>query len=381
MANIPCYRCGHLLDVSPGSGKTPDVCPNCGQNFATRSPSFSSKGTSDDEAKSELSTRNVSAIALLIALIAGVVKPAADRATEVGNSLGNGIILIAVAFLLAVVASIICLAFGKKFRRTLNRSYSLIVIILACFLLAGAAAKRITGREEDKNQQQKQAATEMVKDLAAFEKAVKTSAETGQPIQLDLAPSGNPATEAEKIQTISRMNLQAVAELQNGYLKALNATGYDTLLDPDRAAKDKGFKETPEILAKSKAVVAEYGAKFNEHLRTFPEKVKSTIGNPSSDPSWFRGFEEGFRSNTKNGARIRELEAAMIEKVGESIEVLAAAEGKWEAQDGQFMFENDADMEKFNAALKEVTDFGAEQEKIREEAFSKGKSGLEKLAK
>jgi hypothetical protein len=386
MATIPCYRCGHPLEVSFGSGKTPDVCPNCGQNFATHSPSVSSGRASDDDgAKSELSTRNASAIAVLIAVIAGVVKAgtgagAKDPAVAAGGALGSAFALIALAFLLALICATICLAFGKKFRRTLNRAYSLIVIILACFLLVGAAAGRITGRAAERKQQEKQAASEMAKDLAAFEKAVKTSAETGQPIQFDLAPSGNPDTEAEKIQTIARMNLQAVAELQNAYLKALEATGYDTVLDPERVAKDKGLKESREILAKGKAVVAEYGEKFQEHQRSFPDKVKNTIGNPTSDPDWFEGFRDGFQKSSKQGARIWELEAAIVGKVGEAIEVLAAAEGRWQPEDGSFAFEEDADMEKFNAAMQKVMDLGAEQEKIRAEAFSKGKSNLERLA-
>lgn len=381
MATIPCYRCGHPFDVSFESGKTPDICPNCGQNFAAHSPAASSIRTGDDEpAKSELSTRNASAIALLIAVIAGVVKPAADRGMEVGKSVGSGLVLIALAFLLALICATICLSFGKKFRRTLNRAYSIIVIILACFLLAGAVAGRITGRAAERKNQEKQAASEMAKDLAAFEKAVKTSAETGQPIQFDLAPSGNPDTEAEKIQTILRINLQAVAELQNAYRKALEATGYDTVLDPERVAKDQGLKETREILAKGKAVVAEYGAKFQEHQRSFPDKVKNTIGNPTSDPDWFEGFRDGFRNSSKQGARIWELEAAIVGKVGEAIEVLAAAEGRWQLKDGKFAFEDDADLEKFNAAIRKSMDLVAEQETIRAEAFSKGKSNLEKLA-
>jgi outer membrane murein-binding lipoprotein Lpp len=386
MATIPCYRCGHPLDVAFGNGKTPDVCPNCGQNFAAHSPSVFSRGTRDDEAaKSEMSTRNASAIAVLLAVIAGVVKAgtgagANDPAVAAGQALGSAFALIALAFLLAVICATICLAFGKKFRRTLNRSYSLIAIILASLLLVGAVVGKVTGRTAGKMREQEEAAAAVAKDLDAVREAVRVATETGNPIELDLAPASDANTEAGRIQHVARMSFQAFADLQNAYLKDMVATGFDTLLDPDRVAKDEGLKESREILAKSKAVTAAHREKFTEHVRTFPDKIKNLPDSPASDPEWFRGFQQGFQRNGQRAMRIWELEMQAVDKVGEVIEILAAAEGKWHPENGSFMFEEEADLEKFNAVLQEAAALGAEQEKLREEAFSRGKAGLEKLA-
>ena len=381
MATIPCYRCGHPLDVSFGTGKTPDVCPNCGHHFAAHSPPVSSRRTrDDDDARSELSTRNASAIAILLAVISGVVKPAADRGMEVGKSLGSGFILIALAFLLAVICATLCLAFGKKFRRTLNRSYSLIVIILASILLVGAVAGKVTGRHAGKIQEQKAAAAAMSRDFEALREAGRIAAEKGGPIELNLPPAGDPDSDAGRIQRITRIAFQSFADLRNAYLKSMEETGFNTLLEPDRLAKDKGLKQSREIIAKCKAVVAEHRGKFTEHVRIFPEKLRDMPDSPLANSKEFEDFKKGFHRSQQRSVRMWDLEMDTVNKSGDIIEILAAAEGRWQEDGGSLMFDEDADLEKFNMALNKLMELAAESEKLREEAYSSGKAKLENFA-
>ncbi len=383
MPTIPCYRCGHPIDFSPDGGPGPDVCPNCGHNFAVGKllpPPLPGNGKGG--AKSEMSTGTASGIAILLGIVTGVVKSLGSQGTgnisyDVGKGLGSGLVIMAISFVLAIIASTICLIFGKPFRRTLDRTYCLFAIILACLGLVGAFVGNITGRSTEKTKQAKQAAAELVKDADALREAVRISNETGKPIELDLAPVGDQSTEAGKIRLITHMNIKAMADLQNAYMKALEDAGFDTQLDPERLAKDKGMKESREILAKGKAVVQEYRGKFEEHLRTFPEKVKAMPDSPAQNAEWFKGFQHGLQKSGQAGLRIWDLESETVGKFGEIIDLLAASEGKWGVEEGQIMFEEDGDIEKFNAIIEKIQALGEEQEKIREEAYSKGKAQLE----
>ena len=386
MATIPCYRCGHPLGaIRVGTASKLPVCPNCGHNSGGSQAPPGSRRKSRS-ARQKLGPRNASILALLIGVITGMVNYGTDAGGKgpdfaIGATLSSAFIFLALSFVLAIPAATVCLAFGRKFRQSMEGTYSLFAVIIAGMLLAIAIFGKVNGRDPAKLERERRAEAELAKDAEAIHEALRFSTDTGMPVESIRFPTADTNSEMGRIRQLSQENFQRIVELQQAYQKELDKAGYPALFDAERLRNDRGLGESGKIHFEGRAIVEKYREKVREHLATIHAKLKSMPGSLNADPTLRQSFDLILEANGQKALRIWDIEIELCELDGKVIEMLAASEGKWQFIDGSFRFDSEEDIAKFNTMLEKTQALVAEQEDIQNEALSRYKSFAEKLAR
>ena len=388
MATIPCYRCGHPLTLfRAGTASKLPVCPNCGHvSGSSRASPSSGRKRKTSNARQKLSPRNASVLAFLIGIVTGLANYGVDAGGKgpdfaIAATLGSAIFFLALSLLLAILAATICLAFGRKFRQSLEGTYSLFAVIIACIILVIAIIGRVNGRNPAKLERERRAEVELAKDAEAIHQAVRFSAETGRPIESIRFPTADTDSEMGRIRQLSQENFQKMVELQQACQQELEKAGYESLFDAERLENDKGFEASRKIVSEGKRITEKYRDKVGEHLASVTAKIKSMPSSLNSDLALRNNIDQLLTANGQKALRMWDIDIELCALDGKVIEMIAASQGKWQFIDGSFRFDSEEDHAKFTAILENTQALLAEQQNIQNEALSRFKSAAEKLAR
>jgi hypothetical protein len=184
------------------------------------------------------------------------------------------------------------------------------------------------------------------------------------PKQIELQPvtataSGNMGV----MEVVAKQLLNDAATLQNSYLKALEASGWTSILDVERLKKDAGMKESLRIVEATKTVVQEYRGKSEAILDSLPERAKAApFRSESSRRQFLQGAEKGQVAGRANNAKTWDFEQAIIQEYSGIIELLARRQGHYEFdKDNNVLFESDADIETYNNHMAKADELVKQQ--------------------
>jgi hypothetical protein len=171
--------------------------------------------------------------------------------------------------------------------------------------------------------------------------------------------------ETEQFLEFMRSFFKDLNTIQNDYLAVLDQSGLNTLFDADRVAADPGFVESRQILTDCRESVYLYRNKTISLFANFPKTLDNFKLRPQTKESFLEGYREGIE---KSGPLIREswdLEARCADIMEQMIDHLENTRSRWTASKGQFLFELDADLEKFNDLLDQLNATVERQEEIK----------------
>lgn len=189
----------------------------------------------------------------------------------------------------------------------------------------------------------------------------------------------NPKTTGQIAVAITNSYYNDMLDLQNGYIAALDEAGIESLLEPSRIIEDEDFSESDEMLK----AIAEAAETFSEKQKTmvkgFPNRVAKYKLSASQQRAFMKGAGDGISKAVDVQEKNWSLEKKSIGKMAEMIDVLRSSKGYWELQDGNFAFERDADLERFNKSYSDLMLFINEQELLRKSTLENANQRIDTI--
>jgi hypothetical protein len=167
--------------------------------------------------------------------------------------------------------------------------------------------------------------------------------------------------------------------LQNEYLQALEDDGINTLLDANRIARDKDFKDSRLTLLKVKRTIANTRTKASKILADFPQRFKDYKFSADSDKELLEGYKKGLDKALPQFGEVWDLEVEAVAHMESLIDHLELTRLYWSPYQGKFMFERDRDVEQFNQIMAKITKCVDRQTEIRETTMKNALNNIEKI--
>ena len=111
-----------------------------------------------------------------------------------------------------------------------------------------------------------------------------------------------------------------------------------------------------------------YRAKSMNLFSDFPKKLDNYSFSDSVKKSFLEGYREGI---AKSGPLIKEtwdLELVVCNNFNDLLNHLNSSQSRWKAKGGQFLFETDADLKKFNSILSQINSCVERQKEIKKQS-------------
>jgi len=263
------------------------------------------------------------------------------------------------------------------------------ITLLAIPLLLPAISGATKRAEILKEQQQKElksaeylnAVEQLEKDVHKIfdEGNIPTSTPLASSPKVEEKPLGD--NETQQFLALMREFFNDLSTTQKDYEAALEKAGLDSLFDPDRMAADQGFVNSRRILSNSNEAVEIYRNQAIQLFADFPKKLDNYNLSQLTKETFIDGYRRGIE---KSGPLIKEswdLEVQCVDIMEQLLNHLETNRARWSASDGLYLFERDADLDKFNALLDQLNSSVERQEEIKRLSQAESKKSFEKIKK
>lgn len=223
----------------------------------------------------------------------------------------------------------------------------------------------------------RQAATEIQQTISA----VHAAASAGVPPTLPPPVAATGSSEAAKISVVMKTMVNRMVASRREYELELNAVGWERILDGQRLRADVTLAESRTMLQQAKDVVAKYKAKTPQLFTTIRADIETSDLSYSSKQSMLAGFDKSSAQGKAQALELWSIEEQVLGQFENVFNLLAAKRGAWQIQDGQVMFQRQADLDLFNTYVARVQSHVARQEQLQNAAIQKTQESLGQLAR
>jgi hypothetical protein len=411
MSHSTCNHCGQPLDEAAQAPGTPRYCRHCGTEIAQElanevpppygAPSYDTPpippqlppptpshypyapgsyapAIPDQPATYWLTPARAFLFSLLLGGVALLLKQggsllpsdsSASIAYDIGAMFGFLLGPLVIAAIFALLIAGIAALFSKPFSRTFPRFFALLIIAFATLNLVGSLITVGTSKRLAKKEEARQFASDLERDLGQFIESTQDA--DGIPresnFHLETTPGRN---EMERARNLIASYLNDMAALQNEYLASLDKAGLNSLLDPNRLAKDTDYKESRKIIEDSKACAIAYTKKARAAVNSMPKRVKNAPGPEREKKEFLKGYEESVKRSMPLFEEVWDLEVKSVDYFTTIIDIFEEAHGSWSTQDETFMFEQEKHSDAFNKVLSDLQAGLARQQEIQQQMQS-----------
>lgn len=210
-----------------------------------------------------------------------------DLSFIIGYTSGQILGIIAISLVIAsIIAGLIALILKKRFYPLLNKSYSIIIIIVS-IIFCGLFIYQRHMRIDKKTQ------TAIVNDIKLMSQSITDKDGLPQKTDLQFQVNEKPLTDDEKMKSITRNFFNDIIQHQNSYLEQLDRDGVDRLLDPVRVSKDSDFSESYRILKQIRTTTQKFEKNHFEFMNGFPKRFeKYTFSSPNKIDIIIRDYQK-----------------------------------------------------------------------------------------
>ncbi len=260
---------------------------------------------------------------------------------------------------------------GYPFVKVFKPAYALALFLASALLFSSSGITRIEGALIDAEGRQKNAS--LLNAVGQFEDVLDTAQST-------LDSSRQSESEIEKAGNLLKHAASEQLKLSQEYEEALAKDGLEDLLDPDRVHNDKDFSQSMEIANKILNQIKHFEAKEQQLVfEDLPNHLKTLGLSASSEREALESYMKGLEKSLPQMKENWRLERHVLDQFVAIIAHLKATRDRWEPQDGYFMFEREADLERFNELMARVDDAVAKQEELRRASLANARAQLEQL--
>lgn len=288
------------------------------------------------------------------------------------GELGNGAVLpgsilgsfVGVALLAYLVGWVLYRMSGRSL--AVGRAAAVVIAFLA---VLGGLGK--TGQVAQVQANQAELARELRNDLAQ----VAGDGQTSQPIR-PIDVQATVAGEHGELQVFVKQHLNRMIAVHNEYLAALDAAGWNDVLDPQRLQAEGGLDEAQAAVGRAKAIVASFRKRNEDAIAQTEQAVRSMDTRRPTTRGFANGFLASVGAAKAEQATMWELEAACVASVGDLVDFLDSHRQDWVVDAGQFVFSDEATLAGFNELLGRVNGLIDRQEQLRRAANQKADATL-----
>jgi len=307
--------------------------------------------------------------------------------SSIAESLGFLIAVSVIALLISLLIAGVMSAFKRPFTASLARVYAVAVVICALLSVYGSYVSRQTLSDRQRapapSKAEVKAAQEVISGLESDIKSItaETVGSDGLPRTTALRfDSKTPASnDMERMRELTQGFFNDMISLQNEYLAALDKAGVDKLLLPQRVADDVGFRDSYAILAKARRTVQDFRGRIDELLLDYPKKFEGSAMSPDTKKSMRTGFQQGLEKSIPLLQETWDIEVASVDRMGDLIELLESKRRFWTPENGQFIFQSDGDLQRFNAIMEQINAGVKRQTEIRQKSLQGATSTISDL--
>ncbi|HKO88514.1 MAG TPA: hypothetical protein VJU83_08350 [Burkholderiales bacterium] len=247
-----------------------------------------------------------------------------------------------------------------------------IVSFAVLLLLMNVAAGMIYFTQQ---REQHKMGQSLQKDLASMRDFVNE----GKPIDAPIDPTPSASGEAGEVERFMKAYFNRVAAQRNEYLAAVEATGWNGILDPTRLKRDVDMSDSRRIMQAVKEIVQNYKLRTHELLAAVLKDVDHMALSDAGKAQFRAGFEQGLQRGGIRADAVWDLEMRIVSQIETAVEYLFARNHAWSVENGQFLFQQQSDLDEFNGQMAKVDGLVAQQEALQKEGFDKAEQGLQRL--
>jgi hypothetical protein len=211
--------------------------------------------------------------------------------------------------------------------------------------------------------------------LSALQQATSTGTTAPAPKPIVGAGSSEGAKMGVVLQTIVNRMLAQRRE----YELELDAIGWGTILDGERLKRDSTLSESRTMLQQATAIVTKYKSRTNAVFATMRADIESSDLSTSSKNSMLAGFDSTFDQGRAQAMELWALEEEVLGEFHKILDLLSARRRDWQIEGGQIMFQNQNDLDLFNAYVTKVQSLVAKQERMQSASLQRSKDTLNQV--
>lgn len=408
MPKFECHYCTQHIDADDSLRGQGVDCPTCGTPLTVpppaatnvqESPKLARPHVPDDAlgkmrnyaGAAALGALGISAVCVTIPYASAGARGMALFTSDalIGQSLGRGLVYVAVGAAVSAVVAGVAYALKKPFALNFFRAF--IWAVLATSLLGlfasireGAAiAQRVRELDQKQSASKKVLSAAMLEiEAAAVEAFPPTPAGTPSPSPTKTkSHSVDAAAEVQAMGSLIKEFSQDMVRARNDYEQATDEVGIERLLDSTRIVADKNFTDTLAILMKLRSAADANRRRVEDLMSSFPERLDKFNFSPSTRDDLLTGFRKQFQKNAPQMRENLDLEDKVVELFEKIIDHLIATKERWSSVGGTFTFEAEQDLEAFSNFVEEIQDCAARQEEIQKEAEGETAKQIEAMRK
>lgn len=223
-------------------------------------------------------------------------------------------------------------------------------------------------KKESEEQEAKQAIEEI---QGQYSEILEASIDSqGFPQRITKSINTTPKTHGEfgEMEKFIKEFMDKIVSQRNDYLLELEAIGWSSILDPNRIQDDRTFIESKVTIQKAENIVNKYKKQTNALLANAKENILSLNLSDESKKEALAGFDKGMKEATNNIDTLWFLESKTISEFENIIMLLSAKKGAWIIEDGQILFYNNNDLERFNSYITSIQNIMKQQEEIQRQS-------------
>lgn len=219
-------------------------------------------------------------------------------------------------------------------------------------------------------------AVEVDKTMSAVQASVSTGSPLPAPLQVNTT-AGNLTTVEDVVRAVVNRSLAQRRE----YELELSAIGWEKILDGTRLRADSTLVESRTMLQQGRTIVAKYRSRTDALYSQIRQDIESAALPSGARASMLAGFEKSATSGKTRAAQIWDMEEQVLSQFGAIIDLLSARRNGWQIQDGQIMFNRQADLDQFNAHIARIQSITERQQQLQNAVMQQTRDTMKVLGK
>ncbi len=264
----------------------------------------------------------------------------------VGAVIANAVIIA------AAVTAILFLVFVRE--KTAYRAMNYFFLLFVTVIAVDAPLTTLVVMDAQKNRAQWRTADLSLRQL---EYAVLKG---GSTVDTHAAASGD----AGIVEGYLRKFLADTTADRKSFQAEVTALDYPAFMKPERLAARGGLRIARTRLAQAHALVAKYRAELDTRIASVRQSIDAAPIATADKEQVEADFNNGVTRGAIEREEVWQLEDAILADLEEQVTLLQDSRERWFLQSGRFMFMNRADLQAFNANVRELN---ALQIRLKEE--------------
>lgn len=138
------------------------------------------------------------------------------------------------------------------------------------------------------------------------------------------------------------------------YRRALQAAGWNRLLEPARVASDVSGKQANAIIVRARKAQRQYAANVEAFYASVPRQIKANIADPNRRSALLEVAQLRIPRQRARFLQLQDFELRAFDEIEAWWRWLHDARSRWHVADGQFVFNDAADRDTWGAHAESV---------------------------